>query len=362
MISRAVWPLRSLQARFLWATVLVIFVLMTAVIVIVEHRQRAGIIGEVERRGEVLTRNLAALSHAPLLLYNCTALEQNVARVGSEEDVRYAIILDAESRVAAHSVRPDRVGAMLDDVVSRRAVDMRMRGLPREQVEMNLERLRHGAQNEAIRELKLFFVLEKLATEQNVDVDEAELNGRIAMLAVQGDRRPEKLKQEMAKDGSLANGPGWRVRVVAEADAWLERQEPMRRLVRAPAQVAPGTWAARKPGGSDTSSSQNTTRKPVAIAIARLRAAPRLVRSSYTYAIPNGFSRRLRSTTWAVASVEPLSTTKVSSTVRLCALNDSRHSTNMDLPFQFTMIALTVLIATISSFALNLPGAPLPRA
>jgi two-component system, NtrC family, sensor kinase len=122
MISRAVWPLRSLQARFLWATVLVIFVLMTAVIVMVEHRQRAGIIGEVERRGEVLTRNLAALSHAPLLLYNFTALEQNVARVASEEDVRYAIILDAESRVAAHSVRPDRVGAMLDDVVSRRAV------------------------------------------------------------------------------------------------------------------------------------------------------------------------------------------------------------------------------------------------
>src|SRR3989442_6220597 len=122
MIFRAVWPLRSLQARFLWATVLVIFVLMTAVIVIVEHRQRAGIIGEVERRGEGLTRNLAALSYAPLLLYNFTALEQNVARVAAEEDVRYAIILDAESRVAAHSVRPDRVGAMLDDVVSRRAV------------------------------------------------------------------------------------------------------------------------------------------------------------------------------------------------------------------------------------------------
>ena len=122
MIHRALWPLRSLQARFLWATVLVIFVLMTAVIVMVEHRQRAGIIGEVERRGEVLTRNLAALSYAPLLLYNFTALEQNVARVASEEDVRYAIILDADARVAAHSRRPDRVGAMLDDVVSRRAV------------------------------------------------------------------------------------------------------------------------------------------------------------------------------------------------------------------------------------------------
>jgi hypothetical protein len=121
MMRGTVWPLRSLQARFLWATVLVIFVLMTAVIVMVEHRQRASIIGEVERRGEVLTRNLAATSYAPLLLYNFTALEQNVARVASEEDVRYAIIVDAEARVAAHSRRHDRVGTGLDDGVSRRA-------------------------------------------------------------------------------------------------------------------------------------------------------------------------------------------------------------------------------------------------
>jgi PAS domain S-box-containing protein len=121
MIRGTVWPLRSLQARFLWATVLVIFVLMTAVIIMVEHRQRASIIGEVERRGEVLTRNLAATSYAPLLLYNFTALEQNVARVASEEDVRYAIVLDADARVAAHSRRHDRVGAVLDDVASRRA-------------------------------------------------------------------------------------------------------------------------------------------------------------------------------------------------------------------------------------------------
>jgi two-component system sensor histidine kinase AtoS len=122
MISVAVRPPRSLQARFLWATVFVIFTLMMAVILIVEDRQRAGIIGEVERRGEALARNLAAQSSGPLLLYNFTALEQNVARMASEEDVRYAIILDGDGRVAAHSASPDRVGAPLEDAVSRRAV------------------------------------------------------------------------------------------------------------------------------------------------------------------------------------------------------------------------------------------------
>jgi trigger factor len=92
-----------------------------------------------------------------------------------------------------------------DRIVSRRAVDLMMRGLPREQVEANIERLRGGAKEEAARELKLFFILQKLAAEHSVDVNEAELNGRIAMLAAQQGRRPEKLKQEMAKDGGLAS-------------------------------------------------------------------------------------------------------------------------------------------------------------
>lgn len=92
-----------------------------------------------------------------------------------------------------------------DRVVSRRAIDMMMRGMPREQVEANIERLRGGAAEEGQRELKLFFILQKLANQLEVDVDEAELNGRIAMLAIQRGQRPEKVKQEMAKDNSLLN-------------------------------------------------------------------------------------------------------------------------------------------------------------
>jgi trigger factor len=92
-----------------------------------------------------------------------------------------------------------------DRVVSRRAVDLMMRGMPREQVDANLERLRGGAADEAARELKLNFILQKVASQQNVQVSEGELNGRVAMLAIQHGQRPEKLKQQMTKDGSLAN-------------------------------------------------------------------------------------------------------------------------------------------------------------
>ena len=67
----------------------------------------------------MLARDLAAISQAPLLLYNFTALEQNVARVAAEADVLYAIVLDAEGRVAAHSRRPERVGLVLPGEVDR---------------------------------------------------------------------------------------------------------------------------------------------------------------------------------------------------------------------------------------------------
>ena len=92
-----------------------------------------------------------------------------------------------------------------DRVVNRRAMDLMSRGIAREQLEANIERLKSGAQDEAVRELKLFFILQQIATENGVDVDEAELNGRIAMFAIQRGRRPEKMKQEMSKDGSLSN-------------------------------------------------------------------------------------------------------------------------------------------------------------
>ena len=100
----------SLRAKFLWGTVLVLALMMGAVAVVVDQRQHATIVGEVEQRGTVLARSLAAMSYGPLLLYNFTALEQNVARVAAETDVVYAVVLAADGRIAAHSRQPERVG------------------------------------------------------------------------------------------------------------------------------------------------------------------------------------------------------------------------------------------------------------
>jgi len=110
----------SLQTRFLLGAGLVILIVMVALIAIVERRQRTAIVEEVRRRGAVLAESLAAVSTGSLLLYNYTALEQNVARVDAEADVAYAIVLDLDGQVAAHSQEPGRVGTLLDDAISRR--------------------------------------------------------------------------------------------------------------------------------------------------------------------------------------------------------------------------------------------------
>ena len=103
----------SLQTKLLVGTLLVVASVMTALVIIVEHRQREAIIREVQKRGDTLARDLAVASTGPLVLYDYTQLEQNVARVATETDVAYAMILDRDGRVAAHNHRPEMVGTLL---------------------------------------------------------------------------------------------------------------------------------------------------------------------------------------------------------------------------------------------------------
>ena len=101
---------------------------------------------------------------------------------------------------------PEKLSAnQADRVVNRRAMTLMQRGMAYEEIAANVERLRTGAGEEAARELKLFFILQKAAEDLGVSVDDRELNGQIASLAIQQDARPETVKQQMKKDGSLQN-------------------------------------------------------------------------------------------------------------------------------------------------------------
>lgn len=85
-------------------------------------------------------------------------------------------------------------------ILQRTRYEMLYRGATEEVVEQKLAELRSESDAEAKKQLKQFFVLDKASKELGIEVDEAEINGRIAMMAFQQGRRPDKMREEMSKN------------------------------------------------------------------------------------------------------------------------------------------------------------------
>jgi len=82
-------------------------------------------------------------------------------------------------------------------------MDMLQRGIDAEQVETRLAEIRHDSEENTKRRLKLFFVLGRLAEEQNISVSEAEVNGRIAGIAAQRGVPAGQIRQELERSGRM---------------------------------------------------------------------------------------------------------------------------------------------------------------
>ncbi len=88
-------------------------------------------------------------------------------------------------------------------LIQRRTIDLLQRGVPRERIEENVTELKAAASEQADRDLKLQFIVGKVAEDREITVSPAEVNSRIAQMASGYGRRPERLRQELAADGSL---------------------------------------------------------------------------------------------------------------------------------------------------------------
>lgn len=97
----------------------------------------------------------------------------------------------------------DVVGQQATSVLQRQYSNLIMRGLSREQLEEQIEQLKASSEQQAEQQLKTFFIMDKVAEKLDISVNEEEINGHIAQLAMQRQQRPEKMREQMAKDGSL---------------------------------------------------------------------------------------------------------------------------------------------------------------
>ena len=98
----------------------------------------------------------------------------------------------------------DVVAEQATTLLQRQYTNLIMRGLSRQQVEEHMEQLRAGSEEQAKEQLKTFFIMDKVADKLEINVSEEEINGHIAQLAIQRGQRPERMREEMVRDGSLA--------------------------------------------------------------------------------------------------------------------------------------------------------------
>ncbi len=141
---------------------------------------------------------------------------------GSADDLRDAARKNMEARLESDKQQAMRsqVGKFLVDntdfdlpegvterhtarVLQRRHMELMMRGVGRDQIEQNLQQLQAEAAEQAGGDLKLSFILAKVAKAEGVEVDEGEVNARIAQIARRQNRRPERLRQELQHEGRL---------------------------------------------------------------------------------------------------------------------------------------------------------------
>lgn len=87
--------------------------------------------------------------------------------------------------------------------LQRQYVDLIQNGVPREKIDENMARLQAAAADKAKEDLRLSFILSKIAETMDIEVSDDEVNARVAQMARNSQRRPERLRQELAADGSL---------------------------------------------------------------------------------------------------------------------------------------------------------------
>jgi len=89
-------------------------------------------------------------------------------------------------------------------ILQRQYSNLLMQGLKAEQIEEQMAALQAGSEEQAKGQMKVFFIMDKVAEKLEVEVSEEEINGHIAQVAMSRGRRPEKMREELNRDGSLA--------------------------------------------------------------------------------------------------------------------------------------------------------------
>ncbi len=125
---------------------------------------------------------------------------EHMARQKMRGDVRDYLMANTELDVPSGLSQ-----RQTDRALARNMIEMYRLGIPQEKIEKEMDTLRTTAAEETVKDLKLFFVMEKISDELEVDVTEEEVNSAIGMIAQRRGRRFDRVRDELAREGGLEN-------------------------------------------------------------------------------------------------------------------------------------------------------------
>ena len=97
----------------------------------------------------------------------------------------------------------DLVARHANRLLQRRLVSLQYRGVPADELEQHLGEIQTTTNEQAARDLRLYFILDAIAKKEDIEVADAEVDARIRFMAAQYSRRAERLREEMEASGHL---------------------------------------------------------------------------------------------------------------------------------------------------------------
>lgn len=209
----------------------------------------------------------------------------------SQDELRSTLRSSLEARLDAtiKEVMREQVGAYLldktkldipeglsqrqtDRSVTRKMIEMYQAGAPQTEIEKTMDELRTKAHDQAVRDLKLFFILEQIAEERDISIGEETLNSAIAQIAQRTNKRFDRVRDELSKgEGLSVLYHKLRDQQVLDdllEDARISEKEASKKTStakpKAKKTVSPKKATVKKEAATSTTAKKKTAKKPAA--------------------------------------------------------------------------------------------------
>jgi trigger factor len=182
---------------------------------------------EIERCDRIIPKPLADL--VTMLGYpdEATLREAVKTRLGQRMNIEQAVAMRRQiAEFLIENTKMDlparATAAQTARMIEQKRLELMYRGFEAQQIEEHVALIRSGSAEAAVRELKLFFILNTAADNLNVQVNEQDFNARIVQMAMERNVRPDKMRDEIIRQNA-AHGIIRQIREHKAMDAILAK-------------------------------------------------------------------------------------------------------------------------------------------